>query len=32
SPKLVEGRADNLKITRPEDLRWLAQCWNTGRQ
>ena len=32
SPKLVEGRADNLKVTRPEDLRWLAQCWNTGRQ
>ncbi len=32
SPKLVEGRSDNLKVTRPEDLRWLAQCWNTGRQ
>jgi 2-C-methyl-D-erythritol 4-phosphate cytidylyltransferase len=24
-PKLVEGRADNLKVTRPEDLRWLEQ-------
>ncbi|MDG1580154.1 2-C-methyl-D-erythritol 4-phosphate cytidylyltransferase [Pseudomonas sp. GOM6] len=27
SPKLVEGRADNLKITRPEDLEWLRQRW-----
>jgi 2-C-methyl-D-erythritol 4-phosphate cytidylyltransferase len=27
APKLVEGRADNLKITRPEDLEWLRQCW-----
>jgi 2-C-methyl-D-erythritol 4-phosphate cytidylyltransferase len=26
-PRLVEGRADNLKITRPEDLQWLAQRW-----
>lgn len=25
APKLVEGRADNLKITRPEDLLWLIQ-------
>lgn len=24
-PMLVEGRADNLKVTRPEDLRWLEQ-------
>lgn len=24
-PRLVEGRADNLKVTRPEDLAWLAQ-------
>lgn len=23
-PRLVEGRADNLKITRPEDLQWFA--------
>ena len=27
SPKLVEGRADNLKVTRPEDLQWLEQRW-----
>ncbi|MCQ4323494.1 2-C-methyl-D-erythritol 4-phosphate cytidylyltransferase [Stutzerimonas stutzeri] len=27
SPRLVEGRADNLKITRPEDLLWLERCW-----
>lgn len=27
APRLVEGRADNLKITRPEDLQWLAQRW-----
>lgn len=26
-PRLVEGRADNLKITRPEDLQWLEQRW-----
>lgn len=24
APLLVEGRADNIKITRPEDLEWLA--------
>ncbi len=29
APRLIEGRADNLKITRPEDLAWLAQCWAT---
>lgn len=27
SPRVVEGRADNLKITRPEDLEWLRQRW-----
>ena len=27
SPRLVEGRGDNLKITRPEDLQWLASHW-----
>lgn len=32
SPKVVEGRADNLKVTRPEDLEWLAQRWKTGRE
>jgi len=26
-PRLVEGRADNLKVTRPEDLHWLEQRW-----
>lgn len=25
SPRLIEGRADNLKVTRPEDLQWLEQ-------
>lgn len=28
APRLVEGRADNLKITRPEDLEWLRQRWS----
>ncbi len=23
APRLVEGRADNIKVTRPEDLDWL---------
>lgn len=27
APRLVEGRADNLKVTRPEDLHWLRQVW-----
>jgi 2-C-methyl-D-erythritol 4-phosphate cytidylyltransferase len=27
APRLIEGRADNLKITRPEDLEWLRQSW-----
>lgn len=25
APRLIEGRADNIKITRPEDLEWLAR-------
>ena len=29
APRLVEGRADNLKVTRPEDLQWLAQRWGS---
>ncbi|KJH83083.1 2-C-methyl-D-erythritol 4-phosphate cytidylyltransferase [Pseudomonas sp. KSR10] len=29
SPKLIEGRSDNLKITRPEDLHWLEQRWQS---
>lgn len=24
APRLIEGRADNLKVTRPEDLLWLS--------
>ncbi len=31
APKVVEGRADNLKVTRPEDLAWLEQRWGGGR-
>ncbi|WP_407311885.1 2-C-methyl-D-erythritol 4-phosphate cytidylyltransferase [Pseudomonas sp. nanlin1] len=29
APRLVEGRADNIKVTRPEDLEWLRQRWPT---
>lgn len=29
SPRLIEGRADNLKVTRPEDLQWLEQRWRS---
>lgn len=25
APQLVEGRSDNIKVTRPEDLEWLAR-------
>jgi len=25
SPRLIEGRADNIKVTRPEDLAWLRR-------
>jgi 2-C-methyl-D-erythritol 4-phosphate cytidylyltransferase len=32
APKLVEGRADNIKVTRPEDLEWLRQRWRLGSQ
>lgn len=28
-PALVQGRADNLKVTRPEDLQWLEQRWRS---
>lgn len=28
APRLVEGRADNLKVTRPEDLQWLGRTWD----
>ncbi len=27
APRLIEGRADNLKVTRPEDLDWLRRHW-----
>lgn len=32
APRLIEGRADNIKITRPEDLHWLRQIWNDRSQ
>ncbi|MCF7202681.1 2-C-methyl-D-erythritol 4-phosphate cytidylyltransferase [Pseudomonas oligotrophica] len=28
-PRVVEGRADNIKITRPDDLEWLALRWDS---
>ena len=28
APRLIEGRSDNIKITRPEDLEWLRQRWS----
>lgn len=31
APRLIEGRADNLKVTRPEDLDWLRQRWAERR-
>jgi 2-C-methyl-D-erythritol 4-phosphate cytidylyltransferase len=31
APRLIEGRADNLKVTRPEDLEWLRQRWAQKR-
>ncbi|MFS0826082.1 2-C-methyl-D-erythritol 4-phosphate cytidylyltransferase [Pseudomonas phoenicis] len=27
APRLIEGRGDNIKVTRPEDLEWLRQRW-----
>jgi len=29
APRLIEGRGDNLKVTRPEDLDWLRQHWSS---
>ncbi|MBA1189716.1 2-C-methyl-D-erythritol 4-phosphate cytidylyltransferase [Pseudomonas entomophila] len=29
APRLIEGRGDNLKVTRPEDLDWLRRHWST---
>ena len=31
SPRLIEGRADNLKVTRPEDLHYLQSIWPQDR-
>lgn len=31
APRLIEGRADNLKVTRPEDLDWLRRHWSHKR-
>ncbi|MGE8411893.1 MAG: 2-C-methyl-D-erythritol 4-phosphate cytidylyltransferase [Pseudomonas sp.] len=31
APRLIEGRSDNLKVTRPEDLEWLRQRWSNRR-
>ncbi|MGE7992117.1 2-C-methyl-D-erythritol 4-phosphate cytidylyltransferase [Pseudomonas sp. NPDC089554] len=31
APRLIEGRSDNIKVTRPEDLEWLRQRWATRR-
>ena len=28
SPRLIEGRSDNIKVTRPEDLEWLRLRWS----
>ncbi|MGG2399757.1 2-C-methyl-D-erythritol 4-phosphate cytidylyltransferase [Pseudomonas sp. SH1-B] len=28
APRLIEGRADNLKVTRPEDLQYLQRLWS----
>ncbi|BAP43876.1 2-C-methyl-D-erythritol 4-phosphate cytidylyltransferase [Pseudomonas sp. LJDD11] len=30
APRLVEGRSDNIKVTRPEDLEWLRQRRSFG--
>ncbi len=29
APRLIEGRPDNIKVTRPEDLEWLRLRWAT---
>ncbi|KAF2407684.1 2-C-methyl-D-erythritol 4-phosphate cytidylyltransferase [Pseudomonas antarctica] len=31
APRLIEGRADNIKVTRPEDLEWLRLRWVNRR-
>ena len=31
APRLIEGRSDNIKVTRPEDLEWLRLRWSNRR-
>ena len=31
APRLIEGRSDNIKVTRPEDLEWLKLRWVNWR-
>ncbi|MGY2289017.1 2-C-methyl-D-erythritol 4-phosphate cytidylyltransferase [Pseudomonas sp. SDO528_S397] len=31
APRLIEGRSDNIKVTRPEDLEWLRSRWANRR-
>ena len=31
APRLIEGRSDNIKVTRPEDLEWLKLRWVNRR-
>lgn len=31
APRLIEGRSDNIKVTRPEDLEWLRLRWVNRR-
>ena len=31
APRLIEGRSDNIKVTRPEDLEWLKLRWANRR-
>jgi 2-C-methyl-D-erythritol 4-phosphate cytidylyltransferase len=31
APRLIEGRADNLKVTRPEDLHYMQSIWPQDR-
>lgn len=31
APRLIEGRADNLKVTRPDDMDYLRRIWREPR-
>ncbi|MBK3469641.1 2-C-methyl-D-erythritol 4-phosphate cytidylyltransferase [Pseudomonas carnis] len=31
APRLIEGRSDNIKVTRPEDFEWLKLRWVNRR-